>query len=113
MVSFSLSEAAERTGTSKVDIWRAIKEGSLAAKKTADGGFAIEAAELFRVFEPQPRPPEPPPHQENRLPDFGQPETAPPEPEPAPANEIAVAFAALEAEMRGLLLTNGSDSAKA
>lgn len=55
MASLSLREAAEQTRTSKVDIWAAIRAGKLAATKTDDGGFAIDAAELFTVFEPQPR----------------------------------------------------------
>ena len=33
MTVLSLQEAVERTGTSKVDIWRAIQAGSLSAKK--------------------------------------------------------------------------------
>jgi hypothetical protein len=50
MTVLSLQEAVERTGTSKVDIWRAIQAGTLSAKKT-DGGFAIDLADLFTVFE--------------------------------------------------------------
>jgi hypothetical protein len=46
----SIREAAEQTGTSKVDIWRAIRIGRLPAK-TDDGGFAIDPTELFGVFE--------------------------------------------------------------
>ena len=51
MTVLSLQEAGERTGTSKVDIWRAIQAGTLSAKKTDDGGFAIDPADLFVVFE--------------------------------------------------------------
>jgi hypothetical protein len=51
MTVLSLQEAVERTGTSKVDIWRAIQAGTLSAKKTDDGGFAIDPADLFAVFE--------------------------------------------------------------
>ena len=40
MTVLSLREAVERTGTSKIDIWRAIQAGALSAKKTDDGGFA-------------------------------------------------------------------------
>jgi hypothetical protein len=47
MASLSLREAPERTGTSKVDIWCAIRAGRLPAKTTDDGGFAIDRAELF------------------------------------------------------------------
>ncbi len=53
MAVLSLQEAAERTETSKVDIWRAIHAGRLLAQRSDDGGFAIDPAELFRVFEPQ------------------------------------------------------------
>lgn len=51
MKVFSLQEAVERTGTSKVDIWRAIQAGTLSAEKTDDGGFAIDQTDLFAVFE--------------------------------------------------------------
>jgi hypothetical protein len=51
MTVFSLQEAVERTGTSKVDIWRAIQAGTLSAKKTDEGGFAIDSVDLFAVFE--------------------------------------------------------------
>jgi hypothetical protein len=51
MTVLSLQEAVERTGTSKVDIWRAIQAGALRAKKTNDGGFAIDPDDLFAVFE--------------------------------------------------------------
>jgi hypothetical protein len=51
MTVLSLQEAVERTGTSKVDIWRAIQVGTLSAKKTDDGGFAIDPSDLFAVFE--------------------------------------------------------------
>jgi hypothetical protein len=51
MTVLSLQEAVERTGTSKVDIWRAIQAGALSAKKTDDGGFEIDPDDLFAVFE--------------------------------------------------------------
>jgi hypothetical protein len=51
MTVLSLQEAVERTGTSKVDIWRAIQAGALSAKKTNDGGFAIDPSDLFAAFE--------------------------------------------------------------
>ena len=52
MEVFSLRDAAERTGTSKVDIWRAVGEDSLLGRRTNDGGLTIDPAELFRVLEP-------------------------------------------------------------
>ena len=51
MTVLSLREAVELTGTSKVDIWCAIQAGALSAKKTDDGGFAIDPADLSAVFE--------------------------------------------------------------
>jgi hypothetical protein len=51
MTALSLQEAVEQTGTSKIDIWRAIQAGALSAKKTDDGGFAIDPDDLFAVFE--------------------------------------------------------------
>jgi hypothetical protein len=51
MTVLSLQEAVERTGTSKIDIWRAIQAGALSAKKTDDGGFTIDPDDLFAVFE--------------------------------------------------------------
>jgi hypothetical protein len=103
MAFLSLREAAEQTGTSKVDIWCAIRAGRLAAKTTDDGGFAIDPAELFGVFEP-------------RRPDqstAGQDTTASPKAlerpetvattETVASNDIAIAFATLQVELRGLL----------
>jgi hypothetical protein len=103
MASLSLQEAADQAGTSKVDVWRAIREGRLSARKTDDGGFAIDRAELFRVFETRP------------------PEQSPAEPNAAPApqalesgesgattemvapEDMTAAFAALGAELKSLL----------
>jgi len=109
MASLSLGEAAEKTGTSKVDIWRAIREGALPAQKTNDGGFVIETTELFRVFKPQPL--EHPPEEKDHPPeDLRQPAAAPLE--AAATNDIAVAFAALGAELRGLLAQGARGAAK-
>ncbi len=51
MTVLNLQEAVERTGTSKVDIWRAIRAGALTATRTDHGGFAIDPDDLFAVFE--------------------------------------------------------------
>ena len=51
MTVLTLQEAVERTGTSKVDIWRAIQVGTLLAEKIDDGGFAIDPDDLCAVFE--------------------------------------------------------------
>jgi hypothetical protein len=108
MAVLSLQEAAERTETSKVDIWRAIQASRLLAERTDDGGFAIDPAELFRVFEPQ-RPDERPMGQDaTASPEASErPETgATPEtsatPETAATTDMAVALAALGAELKGL-----------
>lgn len=52
MTTLSLRDAAEQTGVSKSTIFRAIKAGRMSAAKTADGNFAIDPAELFRVYQP-------------------------------------------------------------
>ena len=103
MAFLSLGEAAERARTSKVDIWRAIREGRLSAQRTDDGGFAIDPAELFRVFETQ-RPEQPAMEQDAGAATeaLGQSETSA-TPETAETNDVAVAFAALGAELKGLL----------
>jgi hypothetical protein len=47
-------EPAGSGGTNRneqIDIWRAIRAGALSAKKTDDGGFAIDPDDLFAVFE--------------------------------------------------------------
>lgn len=54
MTALSLREAAQQTGANKSTIWRAIKSGRMSANRLDDGGFAIDPAELFRVFPPQP-----------------------------------------------------------
>ena len=98
MAVLSLREAAEQAGTSKVDIWRAIRSGLLRALKTADGDFVVDSAELFRVFETQ-RP-------EQRQTGQDAAASSEPRPETDAASETAAtndAFAALGAELRELL----------
>jgi excisionase family DNA binding protein len=53
MASLSLREAAELAGTSKSTIFRAIKAGKLSAARLEDNGFAIDPAELCRVYPPK------------------------------------------------------------
>src|SRR3954462_227874 len=53
MAGLSLREAAEQTGASKSTIFRAIRAGRLSAAKDDDGNFAIDPAELFRVYAPK------------------------------------------------------------
>ncbi len=90
MPTLSLRDAAEQAGTSKSTIWRAIKAGRLSAPRTDDGGFAIDPAELFRVFQPK--------RLEQRP--AGHDATAPVT--PATADEMALRLAAIEAEVKGL-----------
>lgn len=51
-MKMSASKAAEATGKSIPTISRAIKSGKLSARKLEGGGYEIDAAELFRVFDP-------------------------------------------------------------
>jgi hypothetical protein len=97
MTVLSLQEAVERTGTSKVDIWRAIQAGALSAKKTDDGGFAIDPADLSAVFE-------------TKQAECPMAEDAAPEPpgtsatpETAATTDLTVGFAGLGTEFKGLL----------
>ena len=53
MANFSLREAAHQAGVSKSTIWRSVKSGRLSAARDDDGDFAIDPAELFRVFAPK------------------------------------------------------------
>ncbi len=107
MVVLSLFEAAEQAETSRVDVWRAIQEGALPARKTSNGGYAIDPTDLFRVFErkqPEPRltPPKPTP-----APDEARGAKTDEASEQAAANDVSVAFAALQAELKSLLDTAG------
>ena len=49
-MKFTIGTAAKETGKAKSTIFRYIKKGKLSAEKTANGPYAIDAAELFRVF---------------------------------------------------------------
>jgi hypothetical protein len=51
-MSYSLNDAAKATGKSKTTIHRALKSGKVSASKTDSGAYAIEPAELHRVFPP-------------------------------------------------------------
>jgi len=107
MAVLSLFEAAEQAATSRVDVWRAIQEGALPAQKTSDGGYAIDPIDLFRVFErkqPEPRlmPPKlTPAPGEARVAKIDEAS------EQAATNDVSVAFAALQAELKILLGTPG------
>lgn len=49
-MKLSASQAAQEVGKSVPTISRAIKSGKLSATKLENGGYAIDPAELFRVF---------------------------------------------------------------
>ncbi|MBV9289011.1 MAG: hypothetical protein JO288_14550 [Hyphomicrobiales bacterium] len=102
MTVLTLQEAAERTGRSKADIWRAIQAGALSAERSGDGGFAIDPDKLFQVFETQPLEPSPPQEAPDPPEALAPAETSAP-PETAATNDIDVAFAELQAELRSLL----------
>jgi hypothetical protein len=100
MTVLSLQEAVERTGTSKVDIWRAIRVGALSAKMTDDGGFAIDPADLSAVFETKradQRPMAAPRVEASES--HGTSAT----PETAATTDVTVGFAGLGTEFKGLL----------
>ena len=48
----TLAEAMERTGVSRNTLIRAIKSGRMSGNKNEHGDYRVEAAELFRVFDP-------------------------------------------------------------
>jgi len=102
MAVLSLREAAEQAGASKVDVWRAIRAGELPAQRTDDGDFAIEPADLFRVFESR-RPEHPAEPEAPASPEPSRQAETGPKPATAAEKEMAAAFAALGAELRGLL----------
>ena len=52
LMHLSLGQAAKETGLDKSTISRAIKSGKLSATRKENGGYAIDPAELFRVFAP-------------------------------------------------------------
>lgn len=49
-MSYTLNEAAKAAGKSKTTIHRALKSGRISAIKLDSGAYAIEPAELHRVF---------------------------------------------------------------
>lgn len=52
-MKLTLGEAAKETTVSKGTLSKAIKSGKISAHKNEDGSFAIDPAELFRVFPKQ------------------------------------------------------------
>jgi len=103
----SLFEAAEQAATSRVDVWRAIQEGALPAQKTSDGGYAIDPTDLFRVFERKQPEPRLTPPKLTPAPDEARVAKTDEASEQAAANDVSVAFAALQTELKSLLGTAG------
>ena len=53
MPGLSLREAAKQVSVSKSTILRAVRSGRMSAGRTEDGGYDIDPAELFRVYQPK------------------------------------------------------------
>jgi excisionase family DNA binding protein len=95
MAPLSLRDAAKAVGVSRTTILRAIQSGRMSAPRREDGNYAIDPAELFRVFEPRP---------------VDQGDSSAPRHEsqsaPAPVTDVpghvSARVAALEAEVQGL-----------
>lgn len=49
-MEYTLTEAAQATGLSRPTIFRAIKKGSLSARREADRSYRIDGSELARVY---------------------------------------------------------------
>lgn len=58
MPMLSLGQAARAAGVGKTTLTRAIKGGKLSAARNADGSYAIDPAELARVYDVTPETPE-------------------------------------------------------
>lgn len=50
-MKYTLGTAAKATGKAKSTILRAIKNGTISAKKASNGSYEIDPAELHRVFD--------------------------------------------------------------
>jgi hypothetical protein len=49
-MKYTLNKAAKVSGRAKSTISKAIKDGRISAEKNSNGGYAIDASELHRVF---------------------------------------------------------------
>ena len=58
-MEYTLNGAAKATGKGKSTLHRAIKTGKLSARRTDEGSYLIDAAELARVFPVEPHGPSP------------------------------------------------------
>jgi len=99
----TLGEAARLCGVPKSTISRAVKSGRLSAGRSNDGSYAIDPAELSRVYEFKPPDTSATPATDGATGSAAQQATATtPPPAIAPDHELAVRLAAAEAELRGL-----------
>src|SRR3954447_15625740 len=53
MTFLGLRDAARQVGMHRSNLYRAIQSGRLSATRTDEGGYAIDPAELFRVYPPK------------------------------------------------------------
>jgi hypothetical protein len=95
MTTFGLRQAAQQAGTSKSTILRAIQTGRLSAARLEDGGYAIDPAELFRVYPPKAS------TDADQQADHSMGHDAP-SPQPFDATELRIRNAQLEAEIKAL-----------
>ena len=95
MTTFGLRQAVIQAGTSKSTILRAIQSGRLSAARTDDGGYAIDPAELFRVYPPKSS------TDADQCAESSKGQDAPPE-EAFDATELRIRNAQLEAEIKAL-----------
>jgi len=58
-MEYTLNGASKATGKGKSTLHRAIKSGKLSARRTDEGSYLIDAAELARVFPVEPTGPSP------------------------------------------------------
>jgi hypothetical protein len=91
MGTLGLRQAAQQAGVSKSTISRAIRSGRLSAARNDDGGFAIDPAEVFRVYPVAP-------HRSSHR-SVGQ--DAPPSATDATASAAASHTAVIEAQLVG------------
>jgi hypothetical protein len=107
MLTLSLQQAANQAGVSKSTIFRAIRSGRLlSAPRDDDGNFAIQVAELHRVYPPKSsgtshEPAQPVPLDRDATPDAAAPE------------RNATALALLEQQVKDLRGTARGDAGRA
>src|SRR4051794_9283023 len=109
MPQFGLREAARQVGVTKSTIHRAVQHGRLSASRTESGGYAIDAAELFRVYPPKAS------HQSDgarQSADGGEGHGAP-SPETGDGTDLRVRNARLEAENEALRALVATEKEKA